>query len=35
MTDYTIPSSSLADNVATAGPKIEESLVTPVSISAL
>ncbi|XP_051952248.1 protein PRRC2C-like [Xyrauchen texanus] len=30
VTDYTIPSSSLTDNVPTAGTKMEESLVTPV-----
>lgn len=35
VTDYTIPSSSLADNVPTAGTKMEESLVTPVSASVL
>ncbi|RXN37488.1 PRRC2C isoform X1 [Labeo rohita] len=32
VTDYTIPSSSLADNVPTAGTKMEESLVTPVAL---
>uniref|UniRef100_A0A672Q0D5 Proline rich coiled-coil 2C n=1 Tax=Sinocyclocheilus grahami TaxID=75366 RepID=A0A672Q0D5_SINGR len=32
VTDYTIPSSSLADNVPTAGTKIEESLVAPVAL---
>ncbi|XP_052391759.1 protein PRRC2C isoform X2 [Carassius gibelio] len=32
VTDYTIPSSSLADNVPTAGTKMEESLVAPVAL---
>uniref|UniRef100_A0A673MYE5 Protein PRRC2C-like n=1 Tax=Sinocyclocheilus rhinocerous TaxID=307959 RepID=A0A673MYE5_9TELE len=32
VTDYTIPSSSLADNVPTAGTKMEKSLVTPVAL---